>query len=84
MQEIVTVLAELIVTHPMITRWLMKVDDGFGGRGHCYLELAGIRAIEEAMDKLVNMATARQGNEGAFDSLDMDMQAMCLQKIKVR
>jgi len=75
-------LSELIVTHPTTVRWIMKIDNASGGQGHAYLDIVGLKAIEDALDRLVNIATMRSGSSAAFDILDDDTRALALQKTK--
>ena len=42
-------LAQLIVQHSHVQRWLMKIDDEHLGRGHAYLDVAVLPAIATAL-----------------------------------
>ena len=42
-------LAQLIVQHSQVPRWLMKIDDEHLGRGHAYLDVASLPAIATAL-----------------------------------
>ena len=41
-------LAQLMVQHSGVLRWLIKIDDEHLGRGHAYLDVAAIPAIASA------------------------------------
>jgi len=42
-------LAQLIVQHSGVLRWLMKIDDEHLGRGHAYLDVAAVPAVATAL-----------------------------------
>lgn len=42
-------LAQLILQHSSVVRWLMKIDDEHLGRGHAYLDVAAVPAIATAL-----------------------------------
>jgi len=42
-------LAQLIVQHSRVLRWLLKIDDEHLGRGHAYLDVATVPAIATAL-----------------------------------
>ena len=42
-------LAQLILQHSSVLRWLMKIDDEQLGRGHAYLDVAAVPAIATAL-----------------------------------
>ncbi len=42
-------LAQLIVQHSGVLRWLMKIDDEHLGRGHAYLDVAAVPAVTTAL-----------------------------------
>ena len=42
-------LAQLIVQHSSVLRWLMKIDDEHLGRGHAYLDVATVPALATAL-----------------------------------
>lgn len=42
-------LAQLILQHSSVQRWLMKIDDEHMGRGHAYLDVAAVPAIATAL-----------------------------------
>ena len=42
-------LAQLIVQHSHVQRWLMKIDDEHLGRGHAYIDVATLPAIATAL-----------------------------------
>ena len=42
-------LAQLIVQHSGVLRWLMKIDDEHLGRGHAYLDVATVPAVATAL-----------------------------------
>ncbi|DBA72938.1 TPA: hypothetical protein ACH3X2_009891 [Trebouxia sp. C0005] len=48
-KSILKSLAQLIVQHSSVLRWLMKIDDEHLGRGHAYLDVAAVPAIATAL-----------------------------------
>lgn len=42
-------LAQLIVQHSHVQRWLLKIDDEHLGRGHAYLDTAAVPGIATAL-----------------------------------
>lgn len=46
--EILTNLTKQIVQHPEFQRWILKVDNEFGGRGIAYLDVERVKCLSEA------------------------------------
>ncbi|DBA85977.1 TPA: hypothetical protein ACH3X1_005515 [Trebouxia sp. C0004] len=46
---IIKSLAQLIVQHSSVLRWLMKIDDEHLGRGHAYVDVATVPAVATAL-----------------------------------
>lgn len=57
----VQLLAQLIVKHSHVQRWLMKIDDEHLGRGHAYLDVAALPAITMALQLYAATVTTAPG-----------------------
>ena len=42
-------LAKLICSHLDVPRWILKLDDEFGGRGHCHIDVGEHRCYQELL-----------------------------------
>ena len=54
-------LTELIMQHHLVPRWLLKIDDERGGRGHAYIDVAAVPAIGQALDYYSIMLSRNAG-----------------------
>eukprot|EP00741_Cyanophora_paradoxa_P021428 tig00021352_g20686.t1 len=57
-RDLVARLAELMVLHPAVPRWLVKIDDEFGGRGHAVLDVAHVKGHEAVREEYRRMPEA--------------------------
>ncbi|KAK9811483.1 hypothetical protein WJX72_004683 [[Myrmecia] bisecta] len=69
-KAIIHALAELIVEHPTVPRWLLKIDDESDGRGHAYVDGAAIPAIGRALQQLANPTGGAQDAESVIEAQD--------------
>ena len=56
-------LTELIMQHHLMPRWLLKIDDERGGRGHAYIDVASVPAIGQALDHYSIMLSRNAGGQ---------------------
>ena len=64
--DVVEVLARLAVAHPSVSRWIMKVDDESGGRGHAFLDVSGIGELQGVLRKAADALAAMGLGEGGL------------------
>ena len=51
--------------HHLVPRWLLKIDDERGGRGHAYIDLASVPAIGQALDYYSIMLSRNAGGQAS-------------------
>ena len=56
-------LTELVMQHHLVPRWLLKIDDERGGRGHAYIDVASVPAIGQALDYYSIMLSRNAGGQ---------------------
>ena len=61
--ELFVTIAKLIAAYPDVARWLVKLDDEWGGRGHCCLDVG-------ATHELRNVVAELQGERNHFSKHD--------------
>jgi hypothetical protein len=60
-ESILTTLASLMVEQPTVPRWLMKMDDEHGGRGHAWVDVANIKGLAVVLERLTDGGKASAG-----------------------
>ncbi|KAG2448854.1 hypothetical protein HYH02_006205 [Chlamydomonas schloesseri] len=65
-------LAECMVRHPAVPKWLFKVDDEVMGLGHAFFDTAAIKGGAEVLARVVEEA-AGAGPRSAADSLRLEL-----------
>jgi hypothetical protein len=65
--DVVEVMARLAVAHPRVCRWIMKIDDESGGRGHAFIDVSAIRELQPVLRRAVEtLAAAGLGDGGVW------------------
>jgi hypothetical protein len=61
-EGLLTTLASLMVEQPTVPRWLMKIDDEHGGRGHAWVDVANIKGLAAVLERLTDGGKASGGD----------------------
>lgn len=60
-QRVLMALAECMVRHPAVPKWLFKIDDEVMGLGHAFFDTASIRGGAEVLARVVEEAAGGSG-----------------------
>ncbi|KAG2432871.1 hypothetical protein HXX76_008603 [Chlamydomonas incerta] len=71
-QRVLMALAECMVRHPAVPKWLFKIDDEVMGLGHAFFDTASIKGGAEVLARVVEEA-AGAGPRSAADSLRLEL-----------
>ncbi|KAG2501161.1 hypothetical protein HYH03_000976 [Edaphochlamys debaryana] len=71
-QRVLMVLAETMVRHPEVPKWLFKIDDEIMGHGHAFFDTAAIKGSGEVLTRVLDEATGT-GVCSAADSLRLEL-----------
>ncbi|GLC34485.1 hypothetical protein PLESTB_001256000 [Pleodorina starrii] len=71
-QRVLMALAEAMVRHPLVPKWLLKIDDEVMGLGHAFFDTSAIRGAEEVLSRVIAEATGR-GPTSAADALRLEL-----------
>ena len=65
--DVVEVLARLVVSHPSVTRWILKIDDESGGRGHAFVDVSTMGDLQPVLRKAADaLASIGLGDGGVW------------------
>ena len=62
--DVVDVLARLAVTHPSVRRWIVKVDDESGGRGHAHVDVTSVGELQPVLRRAADCLRDAELDDG--------------------
>ncbi|GLI64066.1 hypothetical protein VaNZ11_007230 [Volvox africanus] len=71
-QRILMSLAEVMVRHPLVPKWLFKIDDEIMGLGHAFFDVTAIKGTGEVLTRVIAEATGRSPASAA-DALRLEL-----------
>eukprot|EP00945_MAST-04E_sp_MAST-4E-sp1_P006243 g6243.t1 len=87
-EEIHSALAKLIAAYIDVPRWIFKIDDEFGGRGHAYFDVVNLKQVVKLRNERAKFSKADQGywgrpevQEGARMRLIENLRTVLKQKV---
>ncbi|EFJ52332.1 hypothetical protein VOLCADRAFT_102998 [Volvox carteri f. nagariensis] len=71
-QRILMTLAEAMVRHPLVPKWLFKIDDEIMGMGHAFFDTASIKGCDGVLERVIGEVTG-SGPRSPGDALRLEL-----------
>lgn len=73
LDKLVDELARLMLAHPQFPRWMLKLDDAFGGNGHAYLDTACVPSFAKMASQMRKDPEALQVGSDEYAAAIQDL-----------